>query len=154
MEVPDLASPEPSVVPLSTPSASQKVILGIPDFDEQQKSSREDEMCKDLKRIVHTVRETSGRIGAYLPLLSVSKENTYHSQQHELLQAPEVQSPSPLLHALAHAESHPSDMPLPLPITEVNPKFTELPASEIDRKSSKQLQMFCGNTLPSERSAK
>ena len=65
--------------------------------------------------------------------VSAQGEHLPFPQQHELLWAPEVKSSLPLLHALTHAESPCSDTPLPLPITGVNPKFAELPSSEIDR---------------------
>ena len=42
-------------------------------------------------------------------------------------------------HVLAHAESPRSDIPQPLPITEVNPKFTEVPSSEIDKTKVKTI---------------
>ena len=58
-------------------------------------------------------------------------------QLRKQFQAPEVQSPS--THALPHAESPHPDIPLPLPIAKVNPKFTELPSSEIDRTKLKTI---------------
>ena len=178
--------------------------------DEQQKNAREDEMCKDLKRIIHTntkmgkqmptaiaaldkkIEELIQKIDGHIqkcasadavdqtpadadfatafskqtlnlpytqqtPLAATSAtavseqgEHLPFPQQHKLFWAPEVQSPSPLLHALAHAESPHSDTPLP--ITEVNSKFTELPSSEIDRTKLKILQMFCGSIQLSEQS--
>ena len=255
LEVPDLASQEPSPVRASTPRTSKKraalgdvdtnverkatqpkrkkktnekqqkpsgVILDVAEFDEQQSTTREEEMCKDLKRIVHTVtkmekqvhfaiaaldnkiEELTQKIDRHIrecapadaehqtpadaehqapadatfttafseqalnlpyvqqtPLAATSatavREQGEHlpfPQQHELLRAPELQPPSSLPHALAHAESPHSDTPLPLPIPEVNPKFTELPFQKLTRQSSKQLQMFCGSIQHSEQSAK
>ena len=247
LEVPDLASQEPSPVRASTPRTSKKraalgdvdtnverkatqpkrkkktnekqqkpsgVILDVAEFDEQQSTTREEEMCKDLKRIVHTVTKMEKQVHIAIaaldnkieeltqkidrrieecapadaahqtpadatfttafseqalnlpyvqqtPLAATSatavREQGEHlpfPQQHELLRAPELQPPSSLPHALAHAESPHSDTPLPLPIPEVNPKFTELPFQKLTRQSSKQLQMFCGSIQHSEQSAK
>ena len=86
--------------------------------------------------------------------VSEQGEHLPFPQQHELLRAPELQSPLPLLHALAHEESPCSDTPLPLPITEVNPKFSELPSSEIDRTKLKPIAAVLRNIQPSEQSAK
>ena len=40
------------------------VILDIAEFDEQQKNTREDETCKDHKRIVHTVTKMEKHVAA------------------------------------------------------------------------------------------
>ena len=85
--------------------------------------------------------------------VSEQGEHLPFPQQHELLRAPELQSPLPLLHALAHEKSPCSDTPLPLPITEVKPKFSELPSSEIDRTKLKPIAAV-QNIQPSEQSAK
>ena len=66
------------------------------------------------------------------PLLQVS-------QPPQQLQAPEVLSPLPMQHPLPHGESPFPDVPLPLPIADTNPKFTELPLSEIDKTKLKRV---------------
>ena len=66
------------------------------------------------------------------PLLQVS-------QPPQQLQAPEVLSPPPMQHPLPHGESPFPDVPLPLPIADTNPKFTELPLLEIDKTKLKRV---------------
>ena len=161
------------------------VILDLAEFDvEAQTTTKEEEMCKDLKLPLKTMMRVHTAIAAldvkiedltqkfanhveecghqtstdatsvneqtHPPPLPSAQPNKLLtpvflppllqvSQPPQQLQAPEVLIQPPMQHPLPHGESPFSDVPLPLPIADTNPKFTEFPSSEIDKTMLKRV---------------
>ena len=158
------------------------VILDLAEFDEAQTTTKEEEMCKDLKLLLQTMTKVHTAIAALdakidgltqkfakhveecghqpstdatsineqiepPPLPSAQPQLTpvflppllQVFQPPQQFQAPEVLSPPPMQHPLPHGKSPFPDVPLPLPIADTNPKFTELPSSEINKTTLKRV---------------
>ena len=156
---------------MAKPDVPTGTILDVAEFDlASQQTTKEDEMLKDIKRILHAVLrmeneierlskelkdhlEECGRQADDTPATGHMPPQTLHEVQprcpflpSEVFEVSEMLSPPALDPPPTVLESPSLDVPLPSPIGAVNPKFQELASSEIDKTQLKGYQMFCRST--------
>ena len=143
------------------------VILQLEEFDEQQKTTQGDEMCKDLKLIVNTVTKMEQSMQVFQKSCQEVMEKELQSMQKKidelgqklieytpqpvlqpfsppLAQVYNAMQPATLFHSVPPASSYqatesPMGQSAPIPIAPLSTKYNEMSAVEIPKEKLKTL---------------
>ena len=143
------------------------MILQLEEFDEQQKTTQADEMCKDLKLIVNTVTMLEQSMQVFQKSCQEVMEKALQSMQKKIdelaqklieympqptlqpfsppqAQVYNVMQPATLFHSVPPASSHhvnesPMGQSAPIPIAPLSTKYNEMSATEISKEKLKTI---------------
>ena len=141
------------------------VILQLEEFDEEQKTTQADEMCKDLKLIVNTVTKMEQSMQAFQKGCQEVMAKAIQSMEEKIdeltqklidytpqpmlqpLPPPQAQvytpmQPATLFHSVLPAPLHQvneSPTGTPIPIAPLSTKYTEMSAAEIPKEKLKTI---------------